>query len=324
MKQLSRADADLLRDLREADEKLARLPEAMLEKDVFITEATLALASLTNDDVAVVFCGGTSLSKAHRVIERMSEDVDFKLAILVPDLSKNARRNLLRKFRGNTLESLKALGYDIREKEHVRTRDEGTYTSIELHYGPRFTAHAAIRPHVQIEFDASSPRAPTLSREIETLASRDRLALSRAGLVECVDVSETMAEKLISFTRRTAQFLAGKYRGDFDTALVRHLYDVHQLVKSNAIDQNRVETLARTVSANDALEFKSQHPEYHENPAAETTRALKALTEDPRFEKWYNDFVDVMIYGDERPYFRDVVKTFKEAITMGLRLSPPI
>ncbi len=31
-----------------------------------------------------------------------------------------------------------------------------------------------------------------------------------------------------------------------------------------------------------------------------------------------------MIYGDERPYFRDVVKTFKEAITMGLRLSPPI
>src|SRR5437588_1264230 len=50
MKQLSRADADLVRDLREADEKLARLPEAMLEKDVFITEATLALASWQPDE----------------------------------------------------------------------------------------------------------------------------------------------------------------------------------------------------------------------------------------------------------------------------------
>ncbi len=44
MKQLSRADAIRLSDIRQADPKLARLPEAMLEKDVFITEAALALS----------------------------------------------------------------------------------------------------------------------------------------------------------------------------------------------------------------------------------------------------------------------------------------
>lgn len=60
MKQLSRADAKLLSDLREADEKLARVPQAMLEKDVFITEALLAVAGLQNAEMGVIFCGGTS------------------------------------------------------------------------------------------------------------------------------------------------------------------------------------------------------------------------------------------------------------------------
>jgi hypothetical protein len=37
MKQPSRADAELLSDLRQADEKLGRMADAMLEKEVFIT-----------------------------------------------------------------------------------------------------------------------------------------------------------------------------------------------------------------------------------------------------------------------------------------------
>jgi predicted nucleotidyltransferase component of viral defense system len=89
MKQLNRADAKLLSDVREADDRLARLPEAMLEKDVFITEALLAVAALQNAEMGVIFCGGTSLSKAHRLIERMSEDVDFKLHVV--DATLNPR-----------------------------------------------------------------------------------------------------------------------------------------------------------------------------------------------------------------------------------------
>src|SRR5687767_13838464 len=106
MKQLSRNDADLVSDLRQADERLGRLPEAMLEKDVFITEATVAMAGLSNEDVRVIFCGGTSLSKAHRLIERMSEDVDFKLEVRHTE-SKNARRTLLRAFRERALQTLR-------------------------------------------------------------------------------------------------------------------------------------------------------------------------------------------------------------------------
>lgn len=318
MKQLSRADAELLSDLRQADDKLGRLPEAMLEKDVFITEATLALAQLSDREIGVIFCGGTSLSKAHRLIERMSEDVDFKLAIQAPHPTGNAQRRLLRSFRNTAVETLKGLGYEIPDC-NVVSRDSNSYISINLPYATQFTAHAAIRAHVQIEFNVSTPRVETSSRKIETLVS-DRLKLSRSGDLECLDVSETVAEKLISFTRRTAQYLAGKYRGDFDTAIVRHLYDIHQLSNSGIVRSDLVARLAGAISAGDAAQYRSQHPEYAEDPARETNRALEALTADERFKKWYEEFVDSMIYGDEKPNFTDVATTFKGAVRQALSI----
>lgn len=317
MKQLSRADASLLSDLRAADEQLGRLPEAMLEKDVFITEAALVLGQLSDQDVRVVFCGGTSLSKAHRLIERMSEDVDFKLD-LRPTESKSARRNVLRGFRERVLASLAQLGYEINQSEHVKVRDASTYTSIQLHYTTRFTAHAAIRPHVQIELNAFSPRVSAHELEIATLVSRDRLSLSRVGKLQCVDVSETMAEKLIGFTRRTAQYLAGKNRGPFDSTLVRHLYDVYQLLAAKAVDESVVRRLASEICASDAREFKGQHPEYEKDPLAETRRALSALDSDKRFAEWYAQFVEAMIYGSAKPPYGEVTVAFKGAVSRAL------
>lgn len=132
-----------------------------------------------------------------------------------------------------------------------------------------------------------------------------------------------MAEKLVSFTRRTAQYLASKHRGEFDTAIVRHLYDVHQLLKPGVADLNVVAQLAGAISANDAAEFASQHPEYVEDPVRETNRALAALIDDKRFEQWYEDYVDAMIYGDDKPHFRDVASAFKDAVYNAMNIAPP-
>ncbi len=166
MKQLNRADAKLLSDVREADDRLARLPEAMLEKDVFITEALLAVAALQNAAMGVIFCGGTSLSKAHRLIERMSA--------------------------------------------------AGVFT------------------------------------------------------------------------------------------------------------QDLVSKLAVEISKNDAIEFASQHPEYAADAKAETARVLEALTKDKRFEEWYDRFVNTMIYGAEKPHYRDVARDFQAIASTSLGLDAAV
>jgi len=321
MKQLSRADAELLSDLRQADEKLGRLPEAMLEKDVFITEAALALSRLNSEAIGLVFCGGTSLSKAHRLVDRMSEDVDFKLAIHDRGLSRNARRALLGEFRARAIEVSRGLGYESSDTQVV-SRDANSYIGIKAPYATRFTAHAAIRSDIQIEFNTAEPRRRPLTCTIQTHVS-DKLRLSRKGSLECLDVSETMAEKLVSFTRRTAQFLANRHRGDFDTTIVRHLYDVHQLAKRGAVDVDVVTMLVDEIAADDARQFARQHPEYVEDRVRETKRAIAALTNDERFEDWYGEFVEAMIYGDDKPPFREVAATFNEAVYHAMKIPRP-
>lgn len=53
----------------------------LLEKDEHLTEALRALFALRPEGVQLVLCGGTSLSKAHGLIERMSEDADLKIVL---------------------------------------------------------------------------------------------------------------------------------------------------------------------------------------------------------------------------------------------------
>ena len=60
-----------------------KIPIPQVEKDFWITEVLRgAIAWSHREKVDLVWRGGTSLSKAHRVIQRFSEDVD--LVVMLP------------------------------------------------------------------------------------------------------------------------------------------------------------------------------------------------------------------------------------------------
>lgn len=69
------------------------LPQVYVEKDYRITRALkyLSHSSYAKD---VVFKGGTSLSKAYRIIDRFSEDID--LAVFTSGLNNNNVKKLLK------------------------------------------------------------------------------------------------------------------------------------------------------------------------------------------------------------------------------------
>ncbi|MFM9100893.1 MAG: nucleotidyl transferase AbiEii/AbiGii toxin family protein [Cyanobium sp.] len=52
------------------------------------------LAAFDWGEIQPVFCGGTSLSKGHGVVRRMSEDIDFKLVLPASWSRSQARRRL--------------------------------------------------------------------------------------------------------------------------------------------------------------------------------------------------------------------------------------
>ena len=66
-------------------DRLARqkgIASVFLEKDWFVTKVIRILSENQYPDFFIVFTGGTALSKAHKLVERFSEDVDFRTSIL--------------------------------------------------------------------------------------------------------------------------------------------------------------------------------------------------------------------------------------------------
>jgi len=55
---------------------------APVEKDLFVVRAIAVLAAIDASPFQLVFGGGTALARAHKIVQRPSEDVDFKVVPL--------------------------------------------------------------------------------------------------------------------------------------------------------------------------------------------------------------------------------------------------
>jgi predicted nucleotidyltransferase component of viral defense system len=79
MRKISMLDKKDLQELISVTRQHIRLSEAVIEKDYYVTQAIHALSGIENEYFRLVFSGGTCLAKAHKIVKRMSEDVDFKI-----------------------------------------------------------------------------------------------------------------------------------------------------------------------------------------------------------------------------------------------------
>ena len=91
---------------------------------MLVTKAISIVSAASNDTYDLVFQGGTSLSKAFRILERMSEDCDFRIYCKDESkISKEKMRKTLRKFRHDLLDKLQINGFKI-NKEDVKVRSD--------------------------------------------------------------------------------------------------------------------------------------------------------------------------------------------------------
>lgn len=78
MKSIDSAQAQQIADL--INEEGLSIDAFALEKDFHVSSALTAISKISDPTFDLVFCGGTCLSKAYRILERLSEDVDIKVA----------------------------------------------------------------------------------------------------------------------------------------------------------------------------------------------------------------------------------------------------
>ncbi len=148
---------ETLKELIVVTRQHINLPEAVIEKDYYVTQVIHALAEVESDYFRLIFCGGTCLAKAHKVVSRMSEDVDFKIQVKQMDavFSKSRLLKELKEFRAHINSSLMLPG--LMTGVPV-VRNEGKYSRIEMDYPSVFPISAGLRPHILLEFTLSDVR----------------------------------------------------------------------------------------------------------------------------------------------------------------------
>lgn len=230
--------SDRLDPLGVAADRLGR-PAHLLEKDIWVVWAIQQLFG-SPIGASLVFKGGTSLSKAYRVIDRFSEDVDltFDIRALIPDLPEGREdalpltsseerrwskrvRQVLPECVAGTVRPILQLAIE-RDEIEAALRTEGDKMFIDYPHLARGTGY--VSPSVMLEFGARSTGEPASPRDIvcDAAAVIDGLEFPTAR-PRLMHAERTFWEKAAAIH---VFCLQARLRGD---RFSRHWHDVSRL-----------------------------------------------------------------------------------------------
>lgn len=237
------------------------LPEIYVEKDYWVTKSLKQLADSPYAPQAV-FKGGTSLSKAHRLIERFSEDID--IAIFSENVSDASRKKLMKNIETASAHGLVSLSGDQRESKGSKFR-RTVYQYPRFIEGPDF---GQVSPQILIEVNAFTHPEPHEQRELKTLIADVLQARDRNDLIETFGL-ESFPINVLSIQRTLIEKILGiikdSYHEDPIAKLsnrIRHLYDICMILKQPAcrefVQSNEFQALFQKCLADETILFPAQ------------------------------------------------------------------
>lgn len=229
-------------------------PAYLLEKDIWVVWALQILGSDQQLLQSLTFKGGTSLSKAHALIDRFSEDVDLTLNIqhLWPevDLAPAANPSKAEKRRRTADRTLKTWVQDVpmpllqaavakaglSVELTLKAAEPGRRQppTLVLHYPPLIPApdggSGYVRPTVLLEFGAHSTGEPHGAMPISCEAARHLTMLKFPKASPLVmDPKRTFLEKAAAIHVFCRKGRWGSGEGD---RYSRHWYDLDRLAQA--------------------------------------------------------------------------------------------
>ena len=296
-----------IEDQVNAVNQITGLSKFVVEKDLYVTQAISIVSKISHELYDLVFQGGTSLAKAHRIIERMSEDCDFRIRLRGSDksLSKEFKRKALRAFRHELVDALKSQGFIIEDKS-VRVRNGGQFMGLRANYPTIYPTTIGLKPFLALEFFLAEVKLPVETKPVTTLVKQllgDKVEHPEFS-VKSVAIMETAAEKWVGLTRRVA---TSRHRSHYrDANLVRHLYDLHKI---NELDyfNDEFNNLVPRIVLDDRKSYKNHNDDYYRDPVGEIKRAVDELSKSNEWHENWDQFVEAMVFAKEKPSYQDVI-----------------
>lgn len=197
-----------------------RLQAQIIEKDYYVT---LMLRLLSEQLPFIVFKGGTSLSKCHKVINRFSEDIDLTIDVA---LTQGQKRRVKEAINNAATE----LGLVITNIDDIQSRKD--YNRYVISYEsviPSMTD--VLATNIILETSYKTISFPTVNMEVsnyivETFGMKQIEKLQELALepfhMKVQDINRTLADKVFAICD---YYLEGKTERHS-----RHLYDIHKLL----------------------------------------------------------------------------------------------
>lgn len=218
-------DTEAFSELLQATAEALGLPQIYIEKDYWVTKALKNLSESVHVN-EVVFKGGTSLSKAYRLIDRFSEDID--LAVFAGNNGDKNRKALLKSIETAVANGLTAFDDDPRISKGSKYRK----TVYRYPRSVESSEFGQASPELLIEVNAFTHPEPFELRQIQTLISDTLLTLGRADLIAQFGL-EGFSVNVLSVRRTLVEKMLGLIKDSYSetpvarlSARIRHLYDI--------------------------------------------------------------------------------------------------
>lgn len=207
------------------------IPAIYVEKDYWVTQVLKRLSESEYGE-AVVFKGGTSLSKAHRLIERFSEDIDLALRD-AHGMGSGERRRVMKGIEGAATQDLRYLDGHPLESKHGRFRK----TAYAFPTRSDTAKLGQVGDCLLIEINSFADPEPVATMLIATLihdflVNADRTDLIRQHDLEpfpvhVLSVERTLCEKIMGLVRASHESDAlAEFR-----LRIRHIYDIVMIMR---------------------------------------------------------------------------------------------
>lgn len=198
------------------------IQDALIEKDFYIV---YFLSNACKELVGLVFKGGTSLSKCHRIINRFSEDIDLTLDI--DHSSQKYKRNSLRQL----IELSDITPFTLQNKEQRRLHTHSNYNCFHINYH-QVTVSNAVSPGIKMEMVYLSKCYPSEKSMICSYIGEYLSAINRMDLIKEFELEpfEIQVQSLGRTLVDKVFAICDYYLRNEVQRNSRHIYDICQIL----------------------------------------------------------------------------------------------
>ena len=269
----------------------------ILEKDYWVTYLLYLIANHDTYKDAVVFKGGTALSKCHGLIHRFSEDID--LCVYQNALpSKNQINKIVKKIHEIAPQSLfeaKYVGNVERDQNRIRKHE---MKFIPLGLTGSYSA-GGDHDKVLLEINQIASPTPFSLQRVQSLIYEGIIKAKQPDLIDqyerhpfemnVMDLERTYCEKISGVARSCSTTKSEAYR----IKRIRHFYDlhlIHQRIGNTFLHSPKFEVLMTEVMMDDYKGSEESRRMYRDNLIITDLGKIQSdIT-----QAWHNSFPELL------------------------------